>query len=371
MLIPQELLQKSDKILFITHLAIGDYTYMQNYFRSLAQAYPNLKIHIWVDDVRRTRCFWRWKHLQKYVLYDWLRACPFVDKIYDQTYRPRLLQRSLRAARNEQYPIVVSLATLRPHQYARLARYIAPKGFVAGMQLPTRFYHIVATLGYRRLDVALPLTATSKQGRHISAIYANWFEQLFGVQTTEVERYPFVRIPNKWVSYAKLRFMKWEITKKSNQFAKVIFLNPYAKTDKRSWPLERIAELIKAIKQQDQWGDVSFIVNVVPEEMVHAKKFFDQHSFNRTYLFSAEHSFFQLPAMMSLCDVIISVETAVMHLANAVHVPVVALMRQKNPEWVPIDQQMSYLIMTPRRKDWVNAITVDAVLAKLNEVVKG
>jgi ADP-heptose:LPS heptosyltransferase len=370
MLIPQELLQKSDKILFIAHLAIGDYTYMQNYFRSLSQAYPNLKIHVWVDDVRRTRCFWRWKHLQKYVLYDWLNACPFIDKIYDQTYRPSLLQKSLCTARNERYSIAVSLATLRPHQYARLARSISPQGFVAGMQLPTRFYQIPEKLGYRKLDVALPLRSTSTQGLHISAIYANWFEQLFGVQTAEADRFPFVHIPNKWVSYAKLRFMKWEIGKKNNQFARVIFLNPYAKTNKRSWPLERIAALIMALKQQDQWGDVSFIVNVVPEEMEYAKKFFDQKSFNKTYLFSAEYSFFQLPAMMSLCDVIISVETAVMHLANAVHVPVVALMRQKNPEWVPIDQQNSHLVMTPRRKDWVNAITVEAVLTKLNEVVR-
>ena len=53
-LVPQELLQKSDKILFIAHLALGDFTYMQNCFRAFSEAYPHIKIHIWVDELRRT-----------------------------------------------------------------------------------------------------------------------------------------------------------------------------------------------------------------------------------------------------------------------------------------------------------------------------
>lgn len=51
-----------------------------------------------------------------------------------------------------------------------------------------------------------------------------------------------------------------------------------------------------------------------------------------------------------------------MHLANAVHVPVIALMRQKNPEWVPIDSNNSKVITTRHRSEWVNAITVPQIL---------
>jgi heptosyltransferase-3 len=56
------------------------------------------------------------------------------------------------------------------------------------------------------------------------------------------------------------------------------------------------------------------------------------------------------------------VETAVMHLANAVHVPVIALMRQKNPEWAPIDRNNSTVITANHRRDWVKAVTVEQVL---------
>jgi hypothetical protein len=34
-LIPADLLKKSDKILFIAHLALGDFTYLQNFFKAL------------------------------------------------------------------------------------------------------------------------------------------------------------------------------------------------------------------------------------------------------------------------------------------------------------------------------------------------
>jgi ADP-heptose:LPS heptosyltransferase len=86
------------------------------------------------------------------------------------------------------------------------------------------------------------------------------------------------------------------------------------------------------------------------------------YALERTELFSAEENFFQLPAVLEQCDLIVSVETAVMHLANAVHVPVIALMRQKNPEWAPIDKANSTVITALQRRDWVKAISVDQVM---------
>jgi ADP-heptose:LPS heptosyltransferase len=69
---------------------------------------------------------------------------------------------------------------------------------------------------------------------------------------------------------------------------------------------------------------------------------------------------------MRRCELVISVETAVMHLANAVGVPVIALMRRNHPEWVPIDCAGSTVIMVPDRDDWVTRIGVDDVLAALD-----
>jgi ADP-heptose:LPS heptosyltransferase len=114
-----------------------------------------------------------------------------------------------------------------------------------------------------------------------------------------------------------------------------------------------------------EWGDVGFVVNVVPEELARARELFAGAGLERTHLFSAEDNFFQLPAVLSLCELIISVETAVMHLANAVHVPVNALMRQNNPEWAPIDPANSTVITAPEHGDWVDKIGVQDVMRVL------
>lgn len=370
-LVPPEILQKADKILFVTHLALGDFTYLQNDLKAFAEQYPHIKIHIWVDEVRRTRCFWRWKNLQKYALYDWLNNCPFVAKVYHQTYSPALLKASIKTARQEQYPVVVSIATLRPHQYARLARKITPQGFVAGMRNSIKFFNIFQRLAYRKLDVSLNPRLYSAPGRHISEMYALWFYDLFGLEISEQQRFPFINIPSRWVSFAKLRFLKWGIDKQSKRWGRVIFINPYAKTEKRSWSLENVVELIHSIKRTDEWGDVSFIVNVVPEAWNNAHKFFDKNSTTNVFLFSADHNFFQLPAIIQLCDLVISVETSIMHFANALHVPVIALMRKKNPEWVPIDAKNSTVITAQHRKEWVNDIPVQRVIEVLNVIHRG
>lgn len=367
-IIPAEVLQKTDKIVFVAHLALGDFTYLQAFFKAFAVAYPHIKIHIWVDELRKTRCFWRWKHLKAYALYDWLEACPFIDKVYKKTYAPHLLKQEIKSARAENYPLVVSLATLRPFQYARLARTISPNGFVVGVRSRASWWQLGRRYAYSKLDASFDPKHLHVKGKHISGIYAEWFTTLFGLEVSEADRFPVLNTPHIWTVYAKLRFLKWGINKGSRPFGKVIFINAFAKDKKRCWSLERVAELIMALKHHSAWEDTSFIINIVPEAMHSAQKYFDKQSLNNTILVSAQHNFFQLPAIMAECDLIISVETAVMHLANAVHVPVVALMRQKNPEWAPIDAQNSTIITTKNRVDWVQTITVDHVIKTLENI---
>jgi ADP-heptose:LPS heptosyltransferase len=119
------------------------------------------------------------------------------------------------------------------------------------------------------------------------------------------------------------------------------------------------------MRAQPEWRDACFIVNAVPQEVERVKTMLAERQLDRTELFSANENFFQLPAMLAQCDLIVSVETAVMHLANAVGVPVVALMRQKTPEWAPVDKANSTVITAHQRRDWVKAIPVQDVMHAL------
>lgn len=360
-LVPAALLQKSDKILFIAHLALGDFTYLQNCFRAFARTYPHLKVHLWVDEVRRTADASKWPVLKSYSLYDWVRACPFFEKVYDQTYSPQLLRQSVAEARTQEYPIVVSLATLRPAQYATLAREISPNGFVAGMQGKFNLLALCRLAAYRRLDAALPIYQLVRDNpQHISVVYADWFADLFGLRIAPAERLPYIDLPAGWSQQADERLRQWGCAG-----GKRVFVNSFAKTKKRCWSLQRVAQLIRTMQVQKEWRDACFIVNAMPHDMPALRRFLQKEALERTYLFSAEQNFFELPAILSRCDLIISVETAVMHLANAVRVPVIALMRQKNPEWVPLDADNSTVITAARRRDWVEAVTVDQVMKVL------
>lgn len=364
-LVPAELLANSSKILFIAHLALGDFTYMQNCFRAFAKAYPHIKMHLWVDELRRTKDATQWEHLKNYVVYDWVNACGLFDKVYSRTYSPDLLQQSIEEARAEQYPMVVSLATMHRHSYVSLAHKINPSGFVVAQKKHVRFYDIPKRLIYRKLSAFIPAYQISKSQRdgvesveHISRIYADWFHQLFNISISEQDSLPYVDIPEKWLTYAHRQFTAWHFA----HGQRTVFLNGFSKATHRSWPLARVLELAGAIKKLPGWGDANIIINVVPECMSEAKVLFAKSRLEQVQLFSAEENFFQLPAILSMCQLIISVETAVMHLANAVHVPVIALMRQATPEWAPINRAITTIIQTTNHKAWVEEISVQQVL---------
>jgi ADP-heptose:LPS heptosyltransferase len=368
-LIDPALLARSGKILFIAHLALGDFTYLQSCFRAFAEAYPHLKIHLWVDERRRTAKASAWPHLKKYALYDWLDECPWFDKVYKETYSPALYRASLQAARQEDYPIVVSLAELERHKYALLARKISPNGFVVGQKKRVRRFDFIKHLIYRKLDAFIPARPkNAARGQHVSDIYADWFRRLFGLSIAPSARFPVLQIDERWRRQARERFAAWGFDGGPAHLpgaAPVVFLNAYSKSPERSWPLERIVELIRAMQADPAWRGAGFVVNAVPEDLARARVLFERERLARTRLFSAEDNFFQLPAVLGLCSLVISVETAVMHLANAVHVPVIALMRQKTPEWAPIDRHSSTVITVPRRDDWVDRIGVPEVMAAL------
>lgn len=369
--ISAEQLQKADKILFITHLAIGDYTYLQTYFQAFAKTYPHIKIDIWVDELRRSWRWWQWRHLKNYALYDWLAASPMFNRVYRENYYPAGHKKCIKQAQLEQYPLVISLATLRAHSYLALARTIAPEGCVAGFAQTYKWYQFrLKRQAVNNISIACKLPVEKNNQVHITDHYAWWFEQLFNIQVKPEQRRPTIALPKSWIIASKLKFMKYGIDKKRKPFGKVYFINAYAKNDKRSWPIEKVMALVGLLKKDDQFNDVTYLVNVVPEYYEKIRKLIAHQMLNNIIVFCARDNFFQLPTTLALCDLIISVETAVMHLACAVNVPVIALMRQKNPEWIPWDRELSHIITTEKRADWIKDISVDVVAQKIKELTQ-
>lgn len=363
--IPASLLASADKILFIAHLAIGDFTYLQNGFKAFKAAYPHIEMDLFIEEVRCTNDPKKWPFLKKYSLYDWVSECDFFRKVYRENYSPALRLESILEAKLTQYPIVVSIETLASLNGAGLAREIAGSGgFAMGMDIHYKWYQLKQKADLKKLDALIDIVKPHKDdSRHISDDYSYWFSQIAGVMLFKEDRYPFVNIPRKWQKDAKEQLKQWNV--KAGQ--PIVFINHIAKNARRSWKLDQVRELIVLMQAEPKWQDTLFIINGIPEIFSEIEALIATHQLKNTQPFSALDNFFQLPAMLKECDLIISVETAVMHLANAVHVPVIALMRIKTLEWVPLNESLTTLIFTPKRADVIADIPPQRVIENLPE----
>lgn len=361
--ISPNLLKRADKVLFIAHLAIGDFTYLQNGFKAFAEQYPHIQVDIWIDEVRRTADASKWESLKNYSLYDWAEASGIFHQVYRETYSPELFEQSIKKAQAESYPLVISLATLRPYNYALLARKIAgTQGYVATMDFKTKFYQFKRKRAKQVADYKIERASKNRrENYHISEDYAHWFSQLGVRGLDEKARYPFVNIPKVWEEKALERLESWGV--KASQ--KVVLINHIAKNRRRSWELSQVAELIEKMQALPDWRDTFFIINGIPPLLPEIESMIRDRGLKNSVAFSATENFFELPAMLAKCDLIISVETAVMHLANAVHVPVIALMRLKTPEWRPLNEALTTLIFTPERRHVMKDISPDRVIEAL------
>lgn len=361
--VPKTLLARADKILFVAHLALGDFTYMSRCFAAFREAYPHIAIHIWVDELRRTVDFRQWQGLKKYSLFDWLDSESYIDRVYRDTYSPWTFRRSLAQARAENYPIVVSFGLSRRTFYASLVRRISPEGFTAAIGKPVKRYDWFKQRTFSRVDEVFQ--DYPAQPMHISAIYAGWFAHLFGVDTVEAQRLPVLNIPQQWRSDAIAALGRKDIESRGMRQAPLVMINPFSKQDERSWTVERALALVREMQKLPRWRDAHYLINSVPEQLAASEQSLRKAELPRVHLFSAVDNFFQLPAMLAQCDLVVSVETALIHLAGPAGVPVIALMRQLSPEWVPLDAGNAQVIMVKERDGWVKDISLEDVIAAL------
>ena len=178
---------------------------------------------------------------------------------------------------------------------------------------------------YKSLNFSIEVTP--HEHAELNNFYASIFSYLNG---KDVKLKPLLNIPKKWVIYAKLRFMKWGINKKNQDFGRVFFINPFDDDCNCVCPLKNLFNAIITLKQQDEWGDVTCILHTSPQKFYEVKRFFADHSVNNLFLLSADYDFFQIPAILSLCDAVFSVDGLCVDLASALNVQAFAIDKLNN-----------------------------------------
>ena len=227
----------------------------------------------------------------------------------------------------------------------------------------TQPWKVIKNHAFSRLDGRLSRErATPPAFRHVTDMYADWFKRICGLALPPDLRTPFISIPAAWTNWAEKRFpMNWSRWDGTGPCRRV-FINPYAKDKKRCWPLPVVYRYLSELRKRDIWSASQFIINSPPETVKRAAAFFRDHPVDGLVVFTARENFFQLPAVLSRCDFVVSVETSVMHLAASLHVPTLALMRQENPEWAPWNKACCVVITCQAPRDWIADIGAEEVV---------
>ena len=197
----------------------------------------------------------------------------------------------------------------------------------------------------------------------VAESFANTFTKVFGIKVLNWQKPAAFIIDKHILDVAQARLDQWNVKKG----AKLIFVNAFAKNFKRCWPIENVVELIKKMQGDSSYSEMRFIVNSLPDKKIFIEKLIEKNSLRNVYVFTVEHSFYELPAMVSMCNLVVSVDTSVVHLAYAQGVPVVALMRQKNSHWAP-PAPVNSVVLAKRRADYVRHINVEDVVVKIKTI---
>lgn len=319
----------------MTHLAIGDYYYQRTFLDELTKQFPNITLDIWIDDCRSRPKSWHAGRNQ--ILCQWLETESHINQIYPIAASKQERKQIFEKVRQQNYDIVVFMAQTRTENFAQIARQISPDGHVVGTKAKPFQHWLKKTLAFGRLNGYFNLEETQTQ-THINDNYRDTFERLFSIEFPPNLPIKPLEVPQEqldkmeqWVAIFKAQLSTTN---------KVVLINHLSTTHRRDLPWENLVELITGLaKSHPEYG---FILNLPPAELDKTRQKIaktDEFQGINIDVFTATEHFFQLPSLLSLSDVVITVETAVMHLASGLKTPQIVLMRESAKHWCPLNAE--------------------------------
>ena len=142
--------------------------------------------------------------------------------------------------------------------------------------------------------------------------------------------------------------------------AATLLVNPYSTTKKRDMSLEQLDQVLQAWHVPGE-ARLSY-VSVPPhryesmQEWLAARK-----DLPNARAFTARKSIFELICLIALVQQVVSTETAIMHFANTLDIPLLALMRQKTKHWAPMANGKTQVLFAPKASSWVQEIDLSLI----------
>jgi ADP-heptose:LPS heptosyltransferase len=349
----EESLGNCKRLMYMSPMAIGDYVYQGAFLKALSNKYPQLEIDLWIDDCRTSKKLWHAGRTT--AMSQWLSSEPYINYVYSIPGSWVERDQNIQKAWSKDYDAVVFVATSRISDFAQTALKIINTGKVFGTASPSIVDNILNYSVYKKLNGKLSIHSTTKYD-HITDFYQTIFQCFFSLQVPKSERVLELDLDHKLVKQCAEK-----LSKLAHQYrlenSKTIFINHLSTTSKRDWRLDQVEEIALLINKT--LPNSLIILNAPP----HAYDDLCQWLKNNQKLcslaievFTAKKDFFELPALMSQCNLVISVETAIMHLASSLNINQIALIRESAYRWRP--QNNAKVILGKKRVDSISPKTI-------------
>lgn len=336
-LLSEETLNNANRVLFMTHLAIGDFVFQGVFLKALKQQYPHLQLDVWTDDCRNTAK--DWYKGRNSTLAQWIDTLPFIDTLYPIAANEEEREQLISKARAMHYDIIVFIATQRTEKYAEVATKISSGGLVVGSRNKPLQHPVAKWWHFRKLHRVFNIDQVPvEQNAHIFDVYRARFETCFGTITTASDdRFGLhISVPEEYRAGARSQLSAWAAHASSPK--RFVLINPLSTSPKRDYHWQQVEQLIIRLHKVD--NQLGFIINAAPNELEGFEaKIQSSHLLKEVMVtaYSATEHFYQLPAMIEAVSFIITVETAIMHLASTLACPQVVLMRKSASQWRPLN----------------------------------
>ena len=334
-LISKAQLKQAKRVLYMTHLAIGDFVYQGAFLKAFKEQNPHVELDIWIDDNRAKPKAWHADRNK--TLCQWLNSESYINQIYPivKTQNERI--EFIKKAQIQNYDVIFFIATTRSESYAQIAREISKEAFITGIKSAPLKSPFKSWWYFKALNnFYFENSEQQTNHNHITDLYQTRFQKLIGLDVAENKRALKIIPEKKYLLSAQytLSKLKSEYNLVDTQ---TVFINHLSTTHKRDYQWAQVKELLTKLSTLN--NKLSFIINSPPSQLENIDKLINddaQLSKLPIKTFSATGHFYELPAMIKCCDYVISVETAIMHLAASVGTPQIALIRESARHWRPL-----------------------------------
>jgi ADP-heptose:LPS heptosyltransferase len=333
-LLTEKQISKSKRLLFMTHLALGDFVYHGPLLKALKKAYPHLQIDIWMDDCRERPKSWRKNRSD--ILESWISQTGIADLIFPIATKKGERETLVRRASRRNYDIIFYLVSSRLENFAKVAYDISNTALIVGNSPESVVQKLKSIRSLRRVTHRFSTNLHSERS-HIFEKYQLYYEHCFGdlhIESKDSHGLN-ITIPDS----IKNEINDWYAKKQLARFSPLVMINPISTSKKRDLHGETLGKLVKAMLEK--YPHIHILLNVPPSSQVGMKGLLKNYQISdgeseKVSVFSAEDEFFSLPAIMQKCDFVVTVETSVMHIAASLNVPQLAIVRRTASQWQPL-----------------------------------